>query len=58
MKRIFVAPILLTFAPHLAMAQDGSSTRAYLGLGLQPGALVGNVSDSGLHKPLVSNRAT
>jgi S1-C subfamily serine protease len=47
MKHILIAPILLAFASHLALAQDGSSTRAYLGVGLQPGALVGNVSDSG-----------
>ena len=47
MKRILVVPILLTFASHLAMAEDNSSTRAYLGVGLQAGALVGNVSDSG-----------
>jgi hypothetical protein len=47
MNRILIAPILLAFASHLAMAQDGSSTRAYLGVGLQPGALVGNVNDSG-----------
>jgi hypothetical protein len=47
MKRILIAPLLLIFASHQASAQDESSKRAYLGVHIQPGALVGNVDNNG-----------
>jgi len=47
MKCTLVAPILLIFASHQATAQDDSSKRAYLGVQLQAGALVGDVNNSG-----------
>jgi hypothetical protein len=47
MKRILIAPMLLIFASHQATAQDDSSKRAYLGVQLRGGALVGTVNDNG-----------
>lgn len=47
MKRALVASMLLVFASHQASAQNESSKRAYLGVQLQGGALVGNVEDNG-----------
>jgi mono/diheme cytochrome c family protein len=47
MKRTLVASMLLVFASHQASAQDESSKRAYLGVQLQGGALVGSVADNG-----------
>jgi PDZ domain len=47
MKRILIAPMLFIFASHQASGQDESSKRAYLGVGVQPGALVGNVDNNG-----------
>ena len=47
MKRAMVAPMLFIIASHQAIAQDESSKRAYLGVQLQGGALVGNVDDNG-----------
>jgi len=47
MKRALVATLLLMLASYPAAAQNESSTRAYFGVQLQPGALVGAVEENG-----------
>lgn len=47
MKHALAAPLLLILASHHAAAQDESSRRAYFGVQLQPGALVGSVEENG-----------
>ena len=48
MKRLSIVLMLILLASHQATAQDEApSRRAYLGIQLQAGALVGNVDDNG-----------
>lgn len=47
MKHVLIASMLLILASHQATAQGEPSQRAYLGVQLQEGALVGNVDNNG-----------